>query len=396
MPIRNMGFAGGEHMDTGSDLLEQIYAAAVEPEHWPAVVNSLQERFRCHSAGLYTSDLDRHDVGLIHLSGMDPTWVKAYVDHHMLDNPWLAVPPFQLPGVIRTDESLDRYYKEPGYYRGTVFFNEWMKPQQYDHSLGATLYRKGPLSTKIVMYRRSAAGAIGHSEEQQFRELVCHLSRSVGLARRLALKQAGIDTASGVIDSLDLGMIFLDDQMRVIQANRFAERMFRRHDGLRLGDGRLRGMHRGDQRGLDAAVQGALAVHLGLSAELPQGACLQRGDGRRPLRLTAIPLPRQASDPFMLRHAAVVLMIIDPELEAQVAGEWLQRRYGLSCAESRLVQSLLQGVCLREAAEKNQLTYETARSYLKIIFQKTGASRQSELVSLLLRERAGSSPETTH
>ena len=34
------------------------------------------------------------------------------------------------------------------------------------------------------------------------------------------------------------------------------------------------------------------------------------------------------------------------------------------------------------------MTYETARWYLKILFQKTGTSRQAELVALLLGDLA--------
>ena len=45
-------------------------------------------------------------------------------------------------------------------------------------------------------------------------------------------------------------------------------------------------------------------------------------------------------------------------------------------------------MALREAAEINGVTYETARWHLKNIFQKTGTVRQSELIRLLLSEQA--------
>lgn len=58
---------------------------------------------------------------------------------------------------------------------------------------------------------------------------------------------------------------------------------------------------------------------------------------------------------------------------------------GLTAAESRLAVRLLTGESLRSAAAALGITYESARSQLKSIFQKTGTHRQGELIALLAR-----------
>jgi DNA-binding CsgD family transcriptional regulator len=63
----------------------------------------------------------------------------------------------------------------------------------------------------------------------------------------------------------------------------------------------------------------------------------------------------------------------------------LSTKLNLTPAEMRLVRKLIDGKSLRSAAEALGITYETARSRLKSIFQKTRTHRQAELVALLLR-----------
>ena len=58
----------------------------------------------------------------------------------------------------------------------------------------------------------------------------------------------------------------------------------------------------------------------------------------------------------------------------------LGSHFGLTQAEARLALHLVAGETLRSAAVKLSITYETARSRLKSIFDKTRTHRQAELV----------------
>jgi DNA-binding CsgD family transcriptional regulator len=58
----------------------------------------------------------------------------------------------------------------------------------------------------------------------------------------------------------------------------------------------------------------------------------------------------------------------------------LENRFDLTPAQARLVVHLVAGASLRSSAKALGISYETARSYLKSAFQKTGTHRQPELV----------------
>ena len=67
----------------------------------------------------------------------------------------------------------------------------------------------------------------------------------------------------------------------------------------------------------------------------------------------------------------------------------LQRRFSLTPAEARLALHLVAGETLRSAAVKLSIGYETARTCLKSIFNKTGTCRQAELVIVILTALPG-------
>jgi len=64
-------------------------------------------------------------------------------------------------------------------------------------------------------------------------------------------------------------------------------------------------------------------------------------------------------------------------------------RFGLTPAEARLALHLVAGEALRAAAVKLSITYETARTHLKNIFNKTGTCRQAELVKVIVTALPG-------
>jgi DNA-binding CsgD family transcriptional regulator len=79
---------------------------------------------------------------------------------------------------------------------------------------------------------------------------------------------------------------------------------------------------------------------------------------------------------------AAVLMLIDPPAASVGTLTVLQRLFGLTAAEARVLALLLDDCRPREIAEELQISITTVRSHLQALFAKTGTRRQSELVAL--------------
>jgi DNA-binding CsgD family transcriptional regulator len=62
----------------------------------------------------------------------------------------------------------------------------------------------------------------------------------------------------------------------------------------------------------------------------------------------------------------------------------LRRRFGLTATEARIAVHVMEGGTVGGYAELAKRSPATVRTHLKSIFRKTGVSRQSELVTLVL------------
>jgi PAS domain-containing protein len=213
------------------------------------------------------------------------------------------------------------------------------------------------------------------------RALFQRLAPHMVIARRLHLRlvERGRDTAalSAAFDHLVLGVIFLDDRLRVSYANLSAAEIL----GVRPGfaDRAALAAELPDER--TRALQRLLQSELG--GERTTLVCAHPEDGR-PLQVL--------STPFGWRDAQVIggvrysraLFIGDPKRRAGDPIDVLHALYGMTRGEARLTMLLLGGCSVEEAAHLSKISIGTARGVLKKVFDKTGTNRQASLVRLLL------------
>jgi DNA-binding CsgD family transcriptional regulator len=149
---------------------------------------------------------------------------------------------------------------------------------------------------------------------------------------------------------------------------------------VRIMRQRLVATDRAEQPVVDRAVAAALSRtgQLGLAA-------LTGADGRRYL-LQVHPVPGRARDIFSSAAALVLLIERDrapATLRSDLAG--LRSAYGLTEQEMNVAALLAEGLDLNAIAARLGIRTSTARTYLKDALQKTGATRQAELVALVAR-----------
>jgi DNA-binding CsgD family transcriptional regulator len=114
---------------------------------------------------------------------------------------------------------------------------------------------------------------------------------------------------------------------------------------------------------------------------------VHRPSASKPLEVLVSPLPSHNS--LRKEGAAAALFITDPEEGAALDSRALHELFGLTPAEIRLSTALVKGKSVAEYAHEAAISSNTARTYVKRIYSKTGVRRQSELVRLLLKSSAG-------
>ena len=117
--------------------------------------------------------------------------------------------------------------------------------------------------------------------------------------------------------------------------------------------------------------------------DFAQTIAVPRPSGRMPLVFRIHPLPQKEVESDD-RHPVLALLVYDPEHKFQLKPQLMRRLFGLTPAEAALAQRLVEGLSLDDAAARLGIRKNTARAQLSVIFNKTGVTRQSSLVSLLL------------
>jgi DNA-binding CsgD family transcriptional regulator len=179
------------------------------------------------------------------------------------------------------------------------------------------------------------------------------------------------------LDQLAAAVIVADSDGRVIQANRAAERVLQRGDGLTVRDGKLGALHVIDSERFEASIAAA-------AAEQKTGAAIgrmriRRHDGHPPYMLTVAPL---GADLALYGRSLALIVFGDPDEKTPSERE-LAEFFRLSPAESRLAVALLAGKKLVEIAGDFGVQITTLRTQLSSILRKTGVTRQVDLIRLL-------------
>jgi DNA-binding CsgD family transcriptional regulator len=199
-------------------------------------------------------------------------------------------------------------------------------------------------------------------------------------SRPLQLLMAGFEA----LELLNIGLVVTNSAGHLLLANRTAEQILKTRDGLELTlSGSLCTSKGGNGLFSELAQQGEenSGVNPGSSEAV---LAVQRTSGKRPLTL----LVRSATGKISTDDysgPATLVFILDPELPVEAAESELRQLYGLTSAETRLANLLLEGNTLEDCCDLLGIRRSTACSHLQHLFKKTGVQKQSQLVSLLFK-----------
>ena len=353
--------------------ISNIYDAALAPDLWPAALQSVMDEAGAVGAGYSLFNKRTERVEWLSQSGPLVGREADYFSHyHALDHyrpilevlpagRWLWISECLPETVLRRDE----------------WYNDYLLRAGIDEAVGVRLFES---ASHVVVFGvshgndRAPFTAAGTAALQELLEPLAKAARlhielgSLGWEPAIALR---------ALDQLAAAVIVADSDGRVIQANRAAERVLQRGDGLTVRDGKLGALHVFDSERFDASIAAA-------AAEQKTGAAIgrmriRRHDGHPPYMLTVAPL---GADLALYGRSLALIVFGDPDEKTPSERE-LAEFFRLSPAESRLAVALLAGKKLVEIAADFGVQITTLRTQLSSILRKTGVTRQVDLIRLL-------------
>ncbi len=330
--------------------------------------------------------LHRHPQRLqpVFHAGIEPRWLQSFNELYFApDNPWMRLTQqLHKPGVVRTNERLDRILQQRGALYRSAYYNDWMRPQSFKLTLGNTLLAEGDLVANITLFRPPGMRTFGAAEVREFEMLSGHMTRALRMALRLEHPQ-NVPAASVAFEACPQPIAVLDRRRRVLYANAAMEALLRRRDGLALRGRELVAVADDAQPALQAYIDRSAFRWRDQPSDSTAQPELRDRQGRV-IRLQAIPLGTALS-PACAGMPSCLLMVDPSAPQHLMSLQELHDAFGFTPAEARLTRLLAGPETLRDAARNMNVTYETARAYLKVVFGKTGVHTQAQLVALVLR-----------
>ena len=359
-----------------SAAVSSIYEAAVEFERWPRALLQMSDLLGGTMAALVKGDRATGAVSTLAVrsyAGAREEYATHYHAHNIAWQRMAHVPP--RAGVV------DRELFPRGAVRRNACYGEFLKRLDVHSLLTAIMVKDRSFSAVATFGRSERAGEWESSHREIMHLLAPHLRLAADIGQRLA--GIGRSCESAALNAMPDGVIILDDEGRLLLANRVAEALLTAGDGMSLRHAKLCASFPADTAALQAAIAAATTgAAFGRSG---QTLALQRPSLRRPLAVVVAPLPAEAA--WFLAHApAVILFAGDPEHSRCVAlPDRLRAVFGLTRTEALVAAEIFRGEGLPAAADALGIGVTTARTHLQRIFGKTGTRKQAELVRIIAR-----------
>lgn len=242
----------------------------------------------------------------------------------------------------------------------------------YEASLDNSLWPELILELTEQVQRAKGGQFLTEDRTGSLENLSQHVRRAFSISKRMVELQERETYLSSVLNACAFGVALFDDQGQLLMANQSMQEIL--PDRV-LSDGagatvRLQppgGQGRTLRQWVETCNQSGAQHNL------------QLGDGTRG---AFVMLPRaDATRIGFPSVAAGVLLAVDPARSDALRS--LTERFALTRREAELVGALAADGELKSAAASMRLSYESARTYLKRIYDKTGCRSQADLLAAL-------------
>lgn len=380
------------HVETKrlSDLLDHVYDCVTDPPHWRYVLRTLCDELDLLLGvlGCYVRSQGTPLLRIQH--GVSPAYFESMGEYGAeMGTFWGG---FERIHSYPVGELVVHSTAQSGYdFSQNRFAREWCMPQGIRDLAAMTISGDAATLSTMTFGSMRLLEQEGTSELELLRLLSPHIRRALGISRILDLKEIALGHLTATFNALPNGLMLLDASARVLYANAAAETVIRANDGLRVTGGRL--------SLADAQAQAALSCVLVEIAE--RSKISERGAGipvRRPghanMVLHVLPLNYGSMRQALDDRAVAAVFMVSELMETSLPHDALRMLYDLTPAEVRVCEMLVEGLTPAETATGIGVAPSTARSHLLRIFEKTGTSRQAELVRLVTSLQIAKRPAT--
>jgi DNA-binding CsgD family transcriptional regulator len=355
-------------MTVNDTLADRLYEAALVPELWIETCERLALEAGSTTAAIFTFDTQGN-----HRYVATPNVADVYDQFTRSELRFKNIRPQRAMERVPFSFARDIDFLTPEELEQDVILKEFIEPAGMKWEAGYGFQE--PTGHTIVIALLKAKGLDNFSSEDiaRLNELKPDLARAAYMSSRLAFTEAR--SMADTLSMLGLPAVVIGDGGQAISMNPELEALAPR---IRTGAGdRIVLETAGARALLDEAIERYKVQALPTVQSVP----MVSRDGAPPLILHLLPIRRAARDIFSRSMAVLAVTQVGqvgpPDMRV------LCGLFDLTPAEARVARGIAMAHTPEMVAASLGISLETARSHLKRIMQKTGTTRQAELVLLL-------------
>ena len=363
------------------DAVDAIYAAATVPDLWPDALQAIADVFD-DVGTLLVYQREDATFGHIWSPRLEPVVLEFAQSYRGPD--------------LRAVRGLERgkYFERNMLVDADLVSDDEMQTHPYyqllarhglRHSAAGIICPHPSIATSLAIQRSIHKDPFTPEEVATFERLSHHAESSLRLSIRLLNAEMARDGYEDAFNRLGIGVLTLSDARTVGFRNGVADRLL--GDGLEVGrDGRLRA-NGSKEAELSAAISRAVSQDPMSEIADPRPIMIERAHAVRPLTVYVMPIRSSSGSRAgnFLTFVRAIVLLIDSDSSEPADPALVRDILGVTLGEAKVASLIGIGLSPRDAAEKLGIAEETARTCLKRVFNKTGISRQSELVAMLSR-----------
>jgi DNA-binding CsgD family transcriptional regulator len=328
-------------------------------------------------AALFFKDAAANSGGTYFHTGITPYFRKLYFEQYVMLDPSTTghlhaelEQPVAIADCLPYDEFLE-----------TRFYREWAQPQGLVDFVSVVLEKSETNVTMFGVFRHQRDGVADDETRWRISLLAPHIRRAVDIGKLIDLKHTEA-TSFDILDGLSAGIFLVNGDGLIIHANVAGNTMLSEGNLLRSVGGRLTvddaqlGQTMRDSFAAADASDAALGVKaitlplMSQNGERYVGHLLPLSSGKR----------RNAR---IGNGAAAALFVRKAALETPLASEVIAKTFNLTPTELRVLLAIVEVGGVPEVAAALGIAVTTVKSHLGRLFDKTGVTRQAELVKLV-------------
>lgn len=362
-----------------SELLASIYEGPLEAEPWQSFLVKLRKIMGANSATLVLKPPSTRGRGVLCIDGGRLEGIARYQESLFAMDPFLHIPPGQVKCLLELVPETEWVESE--------LYKVCMEPAGFYDSLGVDMYVPDEMEAGLRVTRGKESPRFDETDKSLMRDIVGHLERAIRLHVRFNKTESERALYAGAVNQLSLATILLDENGAVLSCNRMAEQLLAREPELQVSKGFLQVGDEATTAELQRLIAAVLEQQQHGGPAVIEAMRITRDGDYADLGVAVRPVPmNEWSEGRSV--PTVAIFISDPDFGAEAPVKVISRLFGFTPTEAQLSLLLAEGLSLDEASQALNISRNTARTHLRSIFNKTGVSRQTLLVRLILKSVA--------